>query len=47
MNITIIGTGFVGVVSSAVYASFGNQVVGLDIDPKKVASLQASKVPFF
>jgi UDPglucose 6-dehydrogenase len=47
MNITIIGTGFVGVVSSAVYASFGNQVIGLDIDEKKVASLQASKVPFF
>jgi UDPglucose 6-dehydrogenase len=47
MNITIIGTGFVGVVSSAVYASFGNQVIGLDIDEKKVSSLQASKVPFY
>lgn len=47
MNITIIGTGFVGVVSAAVYASFGNSVIGLDIDEQKVKSLQASKVPFF
>lgn len=47
MNITIIGTGFVGVVSAAVYASFGNSVIGLDIDEQKVRSLQASKVPFF
>lgn len=47
MQITIIGTGFVGVVSAAVYASLGHQVIGLDIDPKKVKSLQNSKVPFF
>lgn len=47
MQITIIGTGFVGVVSAAVYASFGNQVIGLDIDERKVAALRASKVPFY
>ncbi len=47
MNITIIGTGFVGVVSAAVYASFGNKVIGLDIDPKKINSLKQGKVPFF
>lgn len=47
MKITIIGTGFVGVVTAAVYASFGHEVVGLDIDEKKVESLRASKVPFF
>jgi UDPglucose 6-dehydrogenase len=47
MKITIIGTGFVGVVSSAVYASFGHEVIGLDIDQEKVKSLQASQVPFF
>jgi len=47
MNITIIGTGFVGVVSAAVYASFGNNVIGLDIDPKKINSLKLGKVPFF
>lgn len=47
MHITVIGTGFVGVVSAAVYASFGHEVMGLDIDPNKVASLKEGKVPFY
>lgn len=47
MNITIIGTGFVGAVSAAVYASFGHQVIGLDIDQAKVDSLKKGKVPFY
>lgn len=47
MNITIIGTGFVGVVSGAVYASFGHNVIGLDIDEVKIESLRNSIVPFF
>lgn len=47
MKITVIGTGFVGVVTAAVYASFGHEVVGLDIDEKKIDSLRHSKVPFY
>jgi UDPglucose 6-dehydrogenase len=47
MKITIIGTGFVGVVSAAVYASLGNQVVGLDIDQDKIIKLKKGQVPFF
>ena len=47
MNITIIGTGFVGVVSAAVYASLGNTVTGLDIDQRKIDSLKQGKVPFY
>lgn len=47
MKITVIGTGFVGVVTAAVLASFGNEVVGLDIDEKKVRSLRTGKVPFY
>jgi UDPglucose 6-dehydrogenase len=47
MNITVIGTGFVGVVSAAVYASLGHQVIGLDVDEAKVSSLKQSKVPFY
>lgn len=47
MKVTVIGTGFVGVVTAAVLASFKNDVVGLDIDPKKVESLSQGKVPFF
>lgn len=47
MNIACIGTGFVGVVTSAVFAKLGNQVVGLDIDEKKIDSLKQGIVPFF
>ncbi len=47
MHVTIIGTGFVGVVSAAVFASFGNEVIGLDIDEKKVQALRQGKVPFY
>ncbi|OGJ37808.1 MAG: hypothetical protein A2383_01830 [Candidatus Pacebacteria bacterium RIFOXYB1_FULL_39_46] len=47
MNITIIGTGFVGVVTAAVYASFGHQVIGLDVDEQKISSLKKSQVPFY
>jgi UDPglucose 6-dehydrogenase len=47
MKITIIGTGFVGVVSAAVYASLGHEVMGLDIDENKVQSLKRGRVPFY
>jgi len=47
MKITIIGTGFVGVVSAAIYASLGNQVIGLDIDQEKIKALKKGQVPFF
>ena len=47
LTVAIIGTGFVGAVSAAVYASFGNMVIGLDIDEQKVAALRQGKVPFF
>lgn len=47
MKITIVGTGFVGVVSAAVYASFGHTVFGLDVDEKKVEMLKQAQVPFF
>ncbi len=47
MNITLIGTGFVGVVSAAVYASFGNNVIGLDVDEQKITKLKKGIVPFY
>lgn len=47
MRIACIGTGFVGVVTAAVFAKLGHQVVGLDIDVAKIRSLQAGIVPFF
>lgn len=47
MNVCVIGTGFVGVVSAAVYSSFGNTVIGLDIDPNKIEKLKQGIVPFY
>ena len=47
MNLTIIGTGFVGVVTAAVFASKGNQVYGLDIDQSKIDNLNQGKIPFY
>lgn len=47
MTITIIGTGFVGVVTAAVLSSKGHQVYGLDVDEPKVQSLQSGVIPFF
>ncbi len=47
MKITCIGTGFVGVVTTAVLAKLGNEVVGLDIDENKIAKLKEGIVPFF
>lgn len=47
MKITLIGTGFVGVVSAAVYASLGHEVFGLDIDQSKIDSLKKGSVPFY
>lgn len=47
MNVTVIGTGFVGVVSSAVFASFGNTVWGLDVSEEKIEKLKHAEIPFF
>jgi UDPglucose 6-dehydrogenase len=47
MTITVIGTGFVGVVTSAVYSKFKNRVYGLDIDEQKIAKLSQGMVPFY
>lgn len=47
MQIAVIGTGFVGVVTAAVFAKFGNSVVALDIDQEKIDSLNKGKIPFF
>jgi UDPglucose 6-dehydrogenase len=45
MKVTIIGSGYVGLVSGACLADMGNHVVCLDLDPQKVALLQAGGVP--
>lgn len=44
-KIAVIGTGYVGLTTSIGLASLGHQVVGYDVDPAKVAMLQAGKLP--
>jgi len=43
----MIGTGFVGVVSSAVFSSFGNTVYGLDVVEEKIEKLKRAEIPFY
>jgi UDPglucose 6-dehydrogenase len=47
MKITIIGTGYVGLVSGACFADLGNDVLCLDLDEKKVATLNAGGIPIY
>jgi len=47
MNVTIIGSGYVGLVTGACLADMGNQVLCLDVDAAKIASLNAGRVPIF
>lgn len=47
MKITVIGSGYVGLVSGACLADLGNDVVCLDVDPKKIALLQQGGVPIY
>jgi UDPglucose 6-dehydrogenase len=47
MQITIVGTGYVGLVSGACLADMGNKVMCLDLDPAKVALLRQGGVPLY
>jgi UDPglucose 6-dehydrogenase len=47
MNIAIIGTGYVGLVSGACFADFGHSVVCVDTDARRLDRLVAGEVPFF
>jgi len=47
MNIAVIGTGYVGLVSGTCYAESGNEVVCVDIDAGRIAALLGGKVPFY
>jgi len=47
MRVTMIGTGYVGLVSGACFADFGNQVVCVDKDAAKIEQLARGKCPIF
>ncbi|MCL2459036.1 MAG: UDP-glucose 6-dehydrogenase, partial [Desulfobulbus sp.] len=47
MNITIIGTGYVGLVSGTCFSEFGHEVVCVDHDAAKIATLCQGKIPIY
>jgi len=47
MNIAVIGTGYVGLVTGAGLSDFGNDVVCVDIDAQKIEKLRAGKIPIY
>jgi UDPglucose 6-dehydrogenase len=47
MRISVIGCGYLGAVHAAAMASIGHEVVGIDVDARKVEALSQGKAPFF
>jgi UDPglucose 6-dehydrogenase len=47
MKVTVVGTGYVGLVSGACLADVGNEVLCLDVDPEKIRILEEGGLPIF
>jgi UDPglucose 6-dehydrogenase len=47
MKVTVIGTGYVGLVTGACLADVGNQVLCVDLDPKKIETLKSGGIPIY
>ncbi|MHA7272350.1 UDP-glucose dehydrogenase family protein [Arthrobacter sp. TMT4-20] len=47
MRISVIGCGYLGAVHAACMAKLGHDVVGIDVDERKITELQAGRAPFF
>lgn len=47
MNIAVVGTGYVGLVSGTCLSETGNNVICVDIDANKVSKLQAGQIPIY
>jgi UDPglucose 6-dehydrogenase len=47
MNVTVVGTGYVGLVTGTCFAETGNHVICVDIDARKVERMKNGEVPIF
>ena len=47
MRVTVVGAGYVGLVTAACLAETGNDVVCADVDEAKLARLRAGEIPIF
>ena len=47
MNIAVIGTGYVGLVTGSVFADLGNDVICVDKDSSRIEKLLHGKIPFY
>ena len=47
MNVCVIGTGYVGLVTGACFAEFGCQVICADVDAAKIAALEKGVMPIY
>ncbi|MFM8205469.1 MAG: UDP-glucose dehydrogenase family protein [Actinomycetales bacterium] len=47
MKLSVIGTGYLGATHAAAMSSLGFEVIGIDVDSEKIASLSRGEVPFY
>lgn len=47
MRISVVGCGYLGAVHAACMAKLGHEVVGIDVDERKIADLAAARAPFY
>jgi UDPglucose 6-dehydrogenase len=47
MKISIIGSGYVGLVTAVCFAELGNKVICLDVDEEKVEMINQGEPPFY
>ena len=47
MNIAVVGTGYVGLVTGTCFAETGNHVICVDIDKKKVERMRKGEIPIY
>ncbi len=47
LKISVIGTGYLGATHAACMSSLGFEVIGIDVDPSKIATLSHGEIPFY